>query len=128
MARVAGVNIPDSKRINISLTYIYGIGPATAQKILEQANIKSNPRTKDLTTAEIERIREVIDKNFKVEGEARVVVTQNVKRLKEISCYRGSRHVKNLPVRGQRTKTNSRTKRGRRISVGSGRKKAAAKT
>lgn len=128
MARVAGVNIPDSKRINISLTYIYGIGSATSQKILEQANIKRNPRTKDLTTAEIERIREVIDKNFKVEGEARVVVTQNVKRLKEISCYRGSRHVKNLPVRGQRTKTNSRTKRGRRISVGSGRKKAAAKT
>jgi len=128
MARVAGVNIPDQKRIEISLTYVYGIGPATAKKILEQANIKTNPRTKDLSQNEIDRIREIIDRNFKVEGEAKMTVSQNIKRLKEISAYRGIRHIKGLPAHGQRTKTNSRTKRGKRVSVGSGRRKAAAKT
>lgn len=128
MARVAGVNIPDQKRIETSLTYIYGIGPANARKILEQANIKVNPRTKDLSQTEIDRIREIIDRNFKVEGEAKMMVTQNIKRLKEINAYRGIRHIKGLPAHGQRTKTNSRTKRGKRVSVGSGRRKAAAKT
>lgn len=128
MARIAGVNIPDNKRIEISLTYVYGIGPVTAKKILSQANIKFNPLTKELPVQEIERIREIIDRNYKVEGEAKMLVSQNIKRLKEINAYRGIRHARNLPVRGQRTKTNSRTKRGKRISVGSGRNKAAAKT
>lgn len=128
MARVAGVNIPDNKRIEISLTYIFGIGPATSKKILSQANIKKNPLTKELTQPEIDRIREIIDRNYKVEGEAKMAVSQNIKRLKEIGSYRGTRHIKNLPVHGQRTKTNSRTKRGKRVSVGSGRRKAAAKT
>ena len=128
MARVAGVNIPDNKRIEISLTYIFGIGPATSKKIIGQANIKNNPLTKELTPPEIDRIREIIDRNYKVEGEAKMSVSQNIKRLKEISAYRGIRHMRGLPCRGQRTKTNSRTKRGKRVSVGSGRRKAGAKT
>ncbi len=128
MARVAGVNIPDNKRIETSLTYVYGIGPVSSKKILEQANIKVNPRTKDLSQTEIDRIREIIDRNFKVEGEAKMAVSQNIKRLKEIGAYRGIRHIKGLPAHGQRTKTNSRTKRGKRVSVGSGRRKAAGKT
>lgn len=128
MARIAGINIPDNKRIEISLTYIFGIGPVTAKKITNQANIKNNPHTKELAPQEIDRIREIIDKNYKVEGEAKMGISQNIKRLKEIGSYRGTRHTKNLPVHGQRTKTNSRTKRGKRISVGSGRRKSAAKT
>ncbi|MDO8513355.1 MAG: 30S ribosomal protein S13 [bacterium] len=128
MARIAGINIPDNKRVEIALTYIYGIGQVTAKKILSQANIKNNPHTNELATSEIDRIREIIDRNYKVEGEAKMAVTQNIKRLKEINAYRGLRHTKGLPVRGQRTKTNSRTKRGKRISVGSGRRKSAEKT
>jgi len=128
MARVASVNIPDNKKISISLTYVYGIGNNTAKKILTQAQIDPNLRTKDLSSGDFDKIRNVIENNFKVEGDLRMVVSQNIKRLKEIGSYRGMRHAKNLPARGQRTKTNARTKRGKRVCVGSGRRSAAEKT
>lgn len=122
MARLLGINIPDQKRIEISLTYLYGIGRSSSDKILAQANIDKNTITKNLKSAELERIREIIAKNFKTEGDLKMTVNQNIKRLKEISTYRGVRHLKKLPVRGQRTKTNARTKRGKRMCVGSGRR------
>jgi small subunit ribosomal protein S13 len=123
MARVAGVNIPDSKRVEIGLTYIFGIGLTRSQKILQIANISPDIRVKDLTDAELNKIREVIEKHYKVEGDLRREVTQNVSRLKEVAAYRGVRHKLGLPTRGQRTKTNSRTKRGKKVSAGSGRRK-----
>lgn len=122
MARIAGVDLPKNKRIEIALTYIYGIGRATAQKILNQADVSWDVRTKDLTDDQTARIREVIDKNYKVEGDLRREVALNIKRLMEIGCYRGLRHKMGLPVRGQRTHTNSRTRKGPRKSIG-GRKK-----
>jgi len=128
MARISGVNIPDAKRVVISLTYIYGVGDNTAAKILTATGISPDTRVKDLTEAEISKLREYIDKNFRVEGDLQREVSQNIKRLKEINSYRGLRHKANLPVHGQRTKTNARTKRGRKITMGSGRKKSAAKT
>ncbi len=128
MARIAGVNIPDNKQIEYSLPYIKGISYSSARKICKQANISLKAKVADLSTEEVERIREIIDKNFKVEGDLRMDTQANIKRLKEINSFRGSRHQKNLPVRGQRTKTNARTKRGRRITVGSGRRKSAEKT
>jgi len=128
MARIAGVNIPDNKHVEYSLPYIKGIGPSNARKICEQAGVKLGTKVADLSNPELERIREVIDKNYKVEGELKMEISQNIKRLQEIGSYRGGRHKKNLPVRGQRTKTNARTKRGKRVTVGSGRKKAAEKT
>ncbi len=129
MARIAGVNIPLGKRVETSLAYLYGVGPSNVHTILRQASVKGNPRVKDMSEDEIERIRQVVDKNVRVEGDLRQEVTGNIKRLKEIGSFRGSRHAKNLPVRGQRTKTNSRTKRGnKRVTVGSGRKSAAQKT
>ena len=128
MARVAGVNIPDGKRVEVALTYIYGIGQTSAKKILEAAKVNADTRVKDLTEAEISKLREQIDKNFQVEGDLQRIVVQNINRLKEINAYRGLRHKNNLPVHGQRTKTNARTKRGKKITMGSGRKKAAAKT
>lgn len=128
MARIAGVNIPDNKRIEISLTYIYGIGKSLSSKILKEAQINPSIRTKDLTNDKLEKIRNIIEKNYKVEGELKMLISQNIKRLKEINTYRGIRHSKNLPVRGQRTKTNARTKRGKRVCVGSGRKPPAEKT
>ncbi len=128
MARIAGVNVPTDKRVGVALTYIYGIGPTRNEKILKQANIDPNVRVKDLSESEITRIREIIEKNFKVEGDLRREVSQNIVRLKEVGSYRGARHKSGLPVRGQRTKTNSRTKRGKRVTVGSGKKKPTAKT
>ena len=128
MARIAGINIPDNKHVEYSLTYIKGIGLSLARKILKQANIKPSSKVIDLTTEEIERIREIIDKNYKVEGDIKMETQTNIRRLKEIQSFRGLRHLKNLPVRGQRTKTNARTKRGRRVTVGSGRRKSAEKT
>lgn len=128
MARIAGINIPVNKRVETSLSYLYGIGPSNTKLILSQAKISGNPRVRELSEEEIERIRQIIDKNFKVEGDLRQEVSQNIKRLKEIGTYRGSRHTHGLPVRGQRTKTNARTKRGKRVTVGSGRKAAAQKT
>ncbi|MEI6040228.1 MAG: 30S ribosomal protein S13 [Candidatus Berkelbacteria bacterium] len=128
MARIAGVTIPDNKHVEYSLAYINGIGVALGRKICELANVKAGTKLSDLTDQELERIREVIDKNYKVEGDLRMEISQNIKRLKEIGAYRGTRHARNLPVRGQRTKTNARTKRGKKVTVGSGRKKSAEKT
>ena len=128
MARIAGTNIPTDKRVEISLTYIYGIGISTSRKILSELKLNPDTRVKDMNEAEISQIREYIDKNLTVEADLSRIVSGNVKRLKEIGSYRGNRHKASLPVRGQRTKTNARTKRGKRVTVGSGRKKAAAKT
>ncbi len=129
MIRIAGINIPDNKRIEIALTYIYGIGRTTSQKILDELDIDRNIRTKDLVEAIANKLREAVEKKYRVEGELRHEVKQNIKRLKEIGCYRGSRHQKGLPARGQRTKTNTRTVRGNvRKTMGSGRKKASEKT
>ena len=129
MARIAGINLPNEKRIEASLPYIYGVGLSLSKKILAATNVDPNKRTKDLSETELNRIREYIEKSFKVEGELRQQVLLNIKRLKEISAYRGIRHIKGLPVRGQRTKTNSRTRRGNvRKTAGSGRKNAAEKT
>jgi small subunit ribosomal protein S13 len=129
MIRIAGINIPDNKRIEIALTYIYGIGRSTSQKILDELDIDRDVRTKDLPDALANKLREAVEKKYRVEGELRHEVKQNIKRLKEIGCYRGSRHQKSLPARGQRTKTNTRTVRGNvRKTMGSGRKKADSKT
>ena len=126
MARIAGVDLPRDKRVEISLRYIYGIGATNSRNVLTRARVSPDTRVKDLTEDEISRIREAIDKGVKVEGDLRREIQLNVKRLTEISCYRGVRHRRNLPVHGQRTKTNARTKRGARKTV-AGRKKAAAK-
>ncbi|HPN96796.1 MAG TPA: 30S ribosomal protein S13 [Candidatus Moranbacteria bacterium] len=124
MLRISGVNIPDDKRIEVSLTYIYGIGLSTANDILSELKIDSGKKTKDLSEEEQNNIRTLVEKRIKVEGELKHEVRDNVKRLKEIGCYRGSRHQKGLPVRGQRTKTNTRTVRGNvRKTMGSGRVK-----
>ena len=129
MARIAGVVLPPNKRIEASLPYLYGIGLSMAKKILAAAKINPDSRTKDLTEEEVSRLREYIEKNFRVEGELRRDVFANIKRLKEIGSYRGSRHAKGLPSRGQRTKTNTRTVRGNvRRTMGSGRKDANQKT
>jgi small subunit ribosomal protein S13 len=126
MARIAGVDIPRDKRIDISLRYIYGIGPTAARTIVSQAQVDPARKTRDLTDEEVNRIRELIDKEHTVEGDLRREVRQNIQRLIEINCYRGIRHRRGLPVRGQRTRTNARTKRGARRTV-AGKKKAAAK-
>ncbi len=128
MARIAAVTIPDAKRVEVALTYIFGIGVTSSQKILAEAKIDPNTRVKDLTETELGRIREIIAASYEVEGDLQREVAQNIKRLKEINSYRGTRHKANLPARGQRTKTNGRTKRGKKVTMGSGRKKAAAKT
>jgi small subunit ribosomal protein S13 len=128
-ARIAGVTLPQNKRIEISLTYIYGIGLTTAKKILTQTNIDPNKRTQELKEEEVNKLRDIIEKEHKVEGELKRETLMNIKRLKEIGSYRGHRHAKNLPVRGQRTKTNSRTVRGNvRRTMGSGRRPSAEKT
>lgn len=127
MARIAGINLPNDKRIIIALTYIMGIGDQTSKKILSKLNISEDVRTSKLTDDEVEKIRKEVEK-IKVEGDLRLEISRNIRRLKDISSYRGSRHAKGLPARGQRTKTNARTKRGKKVTVGSGRKKAAEKT
>lgn len=122
MARISGVNIPSDKRIVIALTYVYGIGPATAKKVLQSAGIDENTRTKDLTDEQINKIRKVLE-TFRLEGDLRRDVLSNIKRIKEIGTYKGTRHKKRLPARGQRSKTNSRTVRGNvRRTMGSGRR------
>ena len=129
MIRIAGINIPDNKRIEVALTYVYGIGLSNSQKVLQELEINVDTRTKDLTPEEANRLREAIEKKYRVEGELRHIVKSNIKRLKEIGCYRGTRHQKGLPSRGQRTKTNTRTVRGNtRKTMGSGRKKSDSKT
>lgn len=129
MLRIAGVNIPENKRIEIALTYIYGIGRSSAKKILEQAKIDFNIRAKKLKPEETNILKDIIEKQYKIEGELKREILFNIKRLKEIGSYRGIRHMKGLPVHGQRTKTNSRTRRGNvRKTVGSGRKPAVSPT
>ncbi len=128
-ARIAGVNLPAEKRIEIALTYIYGIGRTLSNKILAEAGIDPNIRTKDLQETQVNNLRNLIEKTHRVEGELRRDVLANIKRLKEINSYRGSRHAKHLPARGQRSKTNTRTVRGNvRRTMGSGRSKSAEKT
>lgn len=112
MARIAGVTIPDNKKIDVALTYIYGIGSTRAQKIMQSVDIDAKKRTKDLSNEELIRIRDVIEKNYKVEGDLRREIAGNIKRLKDSGTYRGTRHMKGLPINGQRTRTNSRTRRG----------------
>jgi small subunit ribosomal protein S13 len=128
MARISGVTIPSEKQIQISLTYVYGIGPKTAQDILSEAKVELTVRTKDLTDTEISRIQEVINNKLIVEGELQRIVSGNIKRLRDIRAYRGERHARSLPSRGQRTKTNARTRRGRKTTVGGTAKKVASKT
>jgi len=123
MARIAGVDIPLEKRVEVSLTYIFGIGLPTSQKILTQTNINHDTRVRDLTEEQVNRLRELIDRRYKVEGDLRREVALNIKRLIEIGSYRGVRHRRNLPVRGQRTKTNARQRRGPKKTVGVRRKK-----
>ena len=126
MARIAGVDIPREKQIWVSLTYIYGIGPTTAQRILSRTTIPPDRRTRDLTEDEVTRLREIVDRELTVEGDLRRELNLNIKRLMEINCYRGIRHRRGLPVHGQRTRTNARTRKGPRKTV-AGRKKASAK-
>jgi small subunit ribosomal protein S13 len=127
-ARIVGVNLPNEKRIEIGLTYIYGIGLTTAKKILKETGVDPNTRVKDLTEGEIAKIREQIEGKLKVEGDLKRETAADIRRLKEIGSYRGSRHAAGLPARGQRTKTNARTKKGKARTVGSGRKKSSEKT
>ncbi len=128
MARIMGVDIPDNKRIIVALTYVYGIGDTLAKKILDDGKISHDLRTKDLTDGDLANIRTSIEKfSLPVEGELRRMVSQNIRRLQDIKSYRGSRHAKGLPVRGQRTSTNSRTRKGKRKTVGGAQKKATAK-
>ena len=117
MARIAGVDLPREKRVEICLTYIYGIGRVSANKILEAANVNPDTRVRELTDDEVKRLAEVIDKDYMVEGDLRREIALNIKRLQEIGCYRGIRHRKGLPVRGQKTKTNARTRKGPKRTV-----------
>lgn len=126
MARIAGVDLPRDKRVEIGLTYIYGIGLTTSQQILQNTGVNVDTRVKDLSDDEVVRLREIIDRDYVVEGDLRREVAMNIKRLQEIGCYRGLRHRRNLPVHGQRTRTNARTKRGMRRTV-AGKKRAARK-
>jgi len=128
MVRVLNVNIPDNKPIFVSLSYLYGIGQSLARRILNTANIDQNKKAKELTTEELNRLQTIIENNYKIEGDLRREIQGNIRRLKDINCYRGIRHSRRLPVRGQRTKTNSRTTRGNvRRTVGSGRRKLELK-
>ena len=128
MARISGVTIPNEKQVWVALTYVYGIGPKSAGDILAKAKVERTTRVKNLTDAEISHIQEAISADFVVEGELQRLVSGNVKRLKDIKAYRGLRHNSNLPSRGQRTKTNARTRRGKKITVGGTAKKVASKT
>jgi len=128
MTRIVGINIDDKKRMPYGLALIYGIGIAKGKEICKKLRIDPLTKIGDLTEGELEKVRLFIDKNIKVEGDLRSEVGQNIKRLKDVGAFRGVRHMRNLPVRGQRTKTNARTKRGRKVTVGSGKKKANEKT
>ncbi len=128
MARISGVTIPAPKQVWVALTYVYGIGPKSAEDILVKAKVERTTRVKDLTDGEVSRIQDVINADFLVEGELQRIVSGNVKRLKDIKSYRGLRHAASLPSRGQRTKTNARTRRGKKVTVGGTAKKVASKT
>jgi small subunit ribosomal protein S13 len=123
MARIAGVDLPRDKRVEIGLCYIFGIGISTSRKILAACGVDPDTRVKDLSEAEVSKLREIVDRNYRVEGDLRRQVTSNIQRLQEINCYRGVRHRRGLPVRGQRTSTNARTRKGKRRTVGIRRKK-----
>ncbi len=123
MARIAGVDLPRDKRVVVGLTYIYGVGPSTSREILQNLDINESTRVRDLSESEVARLRETIDREYRVEGDLRREINMNIKRLQEINCYRGLRHRLNLPVHGQRTRTNARTKRGVRRTV-AGKKRA----
>lgn len=128
MARIAGVDLPRNKRVEVALTYIYGIGPSLSKKILAETGVNPDTRVKDLTEDEITRLRDAVERNYKVEGDLRREVNMNIRRLIEIGCYRGLRHRRNLPVRGQRTRTNARTRKGPRKTVaGRGRRRGPRK-
>jgi small subunit ribosomal protein S13 len=128
MARIAGVDLPRDKRVEIGLTYIYGIGRSRSNEILEQTGVNPDTRVKDLAEAEVAQLREIIDREYRVEGDLRREVQMNIKRLQEIGCYRGLRHRRNLPVHGQRTRTNARTRKGPKKTVaGRGRRRGAKK-
>ena len=124
--RIAGVNIPDEKRIEISLSYIYGIGRNNAKKVLEKAQVDGSKRTKDLTEEEVKKLTQALD-GYKIEGDLRTDIATNIRRLKETGSYRGIRHARNLPGRGQRTRSNARTKRGKRVTIGAIKKEVMAK-
>lgn len=128
MARIAGVVIPSEKQVQVALTYIYGIGPKFASTILAAAKVEPTTRVKDLTEAEEQRIREIVGNDYVVEGDLQRQVTNNIKRLKDVNAYRGLRHKSGLPVNGQRTRTNARTRKGKAVAVGGTQKKAASKT
>ena len=128
MARIAGVTIPTEKQVQIALTYIYGIGPKHASSILAAAKIEPTTRVKNLTEAEEQKLREIIDAGYVVEGDLQRLVTNNIKRLKDVGSYRGLRHKAGLPTRGQRTRTNARTRKGRAVAVGRSQPKSASKT
>lgn len=128
MARLSGVNIPGNKQVHVALTYIYGIGPKASSDIVSAAKVDPTVRVKDLTDSELSRLQEIITNNYTVEGELQRIVTGNIKRLKDIKSYRGLRHLANLPAHGQRTRTNARTKRGKKVTVGGTAKRVAAKT
>lgn len=128
MARIAGVVIPTEKQVQIALTYIYGVGPKFARDILAAAKLEPTTRVKDLTEAEVQRLRDVVDKNYTTEGDLQRLVTNNIKRLKEVNAYRGLRHKAGLPTHGQRTRTNARTRKGRASAVGGSQPKSASKT
>jgi len=128
MARISGVTIPDNKQVQIALTYIYGVGPKTSMDILTEAKIDPIVRVKNLNDGEISKIQDIINANYTIEGELQRVVNGNIKRLRDINAYRGLRHKNNLPSRGQRTKTNARTRRGKKLTVGGTAKKAPSKT
>lgn len=128
MARISGVTIPSEKRVEYGLTYVYGIGVKTSRDILNAAGVDLSVRVKDLTDSEIAKIQDIINEKLLVEGELQRVVSGNIKRLKDIKSYRGLRHIANLPSRGQRTKTNARTRRGKKVTVGGTAKKVASKT
>jgi len=123
VARIAGVDLPRDKRVEVALTYIFGVGLATSQKILNQTNITPETRVRELTEGEVARLREVLEREYRVEGDLRRQIAMNIRRLSEIGCYRGIRHRRGLPVRGQRTKTNARQRKGPRRTVGVRRKK-----
>ncbi len=127
MARIVGLDLPDHKRVDIALTYIYGIGRSNVRVILEKSSVAINKRVKELTEDEIGRIQKTIESSFKVEGDLKGEISENIKRLREIGSYRGIRHIRGLPVRGQRTRSNARTKRGKRKTVGALRKETRAK-
>ena len=128
MARISGVTIPDNKQVWVALTYIFGIGPKTSMDILTEAKIEPSVRVKNLNDGEISRIQDIINANYTIEGELQRVITGNIKRLRDINSYRGLRHKASLPARGQRTRTNARTKRGKKVTVGGTAKKAPSKT